>query len=131
MPGLGRANPANGDFTQRIKIIKTYYKNGNCRWNKIFFSAEEHFTIGGYINKQNCRICGYENSQVIEERPLHLEKGHCWRAFWTEGEIIPFILRKRRWNDCNRQFGALWFMLLENMWLQQDGTLLARFLDRR
>ena len=41
--------------------------------NKIFFSDEAHFPLGGYVNKQNCRICGSENPQVIEERLLHPE----------------------------------------------------------
>ena len=26
--------------------------------NTIFFTDEAHFTLGGYINKQNCRIWG-------------------------------------------------------------------------
>ena len=42
--------------------------------NKIFFSDEAHLTLEGYVNKQNCRIWGSENAQVIEERPLHREK---------------------------------------------------------
>ena len=42
--------------------------------NKIFFSDEAHFSHGGYIKKQNCRIWGSENPEVIEERPLHPEK---------------------------------------------------------
>ena len=56
--------------TQRIKIIKTYYKtstrNGNFS-NKIFFSDEAQFTIGEHVYKQNCRIWGSENPQVTEE----------------------------------------------------------------
>ena len=41
------------------------------------------------------------------------------------------LFRKRRWNDCHRQFGALWsndFLPsieeygLDNMWYQQDGA---------
>ena len=35
--------------------------------NKNFFSDEEHFTLGSYVNKQNCCICGPED--------LHLMKG--------------------------------------------------------
>ena len=35
---------------------------------------EAHFTLVGYLNKQNFHIWGSENPQVIEERPLHLEK---------------------------------------------------------
>ena len=48
--------------------------DANCS-NKIFFSDEVHFTLGKYVNKQNCRIWGSENRQVVEERSLHPEKG--------------------------------------------------------
>ena len=48
--------------------------------NKIFFSAEANFTLSGYVNKQNCRIWGPENPQVIEERLLYPEKVSVWCA---------------------------------------------------
>ena len=64
-------------ITQRIKIFKTYYKKGNVRWTVIFrtkfSSAMKHFTLG-YVNKQNCRIWGSKNTQVIDESQLHSEK---------------------------------------------------------
>ena len=44
--------------------------NGNFS-NKIFLDDEIQFTLGGLVNKQNCR---FENPQVIEEGPLHPEK---------------------------------------------------------
>ena len=53
--------------------------------NKIFFSDEARLTLGGYVNKQNCRICGPENPQVIEEKPLHPEKVIVGCALWSEG----------------------------------------------
>ena len=53
----------------------------------IFFSDEAYFTLGGYANKQNCRIWSSENSQVIEERPLHTEKVTVWCALWSEGVV--------------------------------------------
>ena len=37
--------------------------------NRIFFGDEAHFTLGGYVNKQNCPIWGSVDPQVIEERP--------------------------------------------------------------
>ena len=56
-------------------------------FGKIFFSDEAHFTLGGYINKQNCRIWSSEDRQVIEERPLHPQKVTLWCALWSEGMI--------------------------------------------
>ena len=34
-------------------------------------SDEAHFNLGGYANKQNCRIWGSENSKMIFEKPLY------------------------------------------------------------
>ena len=54
---------------------------------KIFFSDEAYFTLGGYVNKQNCCIRGSENPQVIEERPLHAQKFIVCCALCFKGEI--------------------------------------------
>ena len=35
---------------------------------KIIFSDEPHFDLGGYVNKQNCRIWGTENPHAYIER---------------------------------------------------------------
>ena len=55
--------------------------------NKIFLSDEARFKLGGYNNKQNCRIWDSENPQVIEDRPLHAEKPLFMFAFWFIGLI--------------------------------------------
>ena len=54
---------------------------------KIFFGDEVHFTLDGYVNKQNYRIWGPENPQVIEDRPLHPEKVTVLCALWCERVI--------------------------------------------
>ena len=38
---------------------------------KIIFSDAAHFDLGGYVNKQNCRIWGTENPQAYSEKPTH------------------------------------------------------------
>ena len=64
----------------------------NRRWTAIFrFSDEAHFSLGGYLNKQNCRIWDSENPQVIEERPLHPGNVTVWCALWSEGVIGPYF----------------------------------------
>ena len=59
--------------------------------NKIFFYDEAHFTIGGYVNKQVCRIWYSENPQVIEKRPLYPEKVIVWCGLWCKGMIGPYF----------------------------------------
>ena len=34
---------------------------------KIIFSDEAHFDLGGYVNRQNCRIWGTENPHAKEK----------------------------------------------------------------
>ena len=41
---------------------------------KLSFSDEAHFDLGGYVNKQNCRICGRENPHAYIEKPTHLKR---------------------------------------------------------
>ena len=44
--------------------------------NPIFqYIFDAHFHIGGYVNKQNCRIWGSENPNVIIEKPMHPQRG--------------------------------------------------------
>ena len=38
---------------------------------KIIFSDETHFDLGGYVNKQNCRISVTENSHAYIEKLTH------------------------------------------------------------
>ena len=38
---------------------------------KIIFSEEAHFDLGGYVNKQNCRIWNTENPQACIEKPIN------------------------------------------------------------
>ena len=40
-------------------------------YRKIIFFDEAHFHLGGYMNKQNCRIWGSEHPHVIMEKPMH------------------------------------------------------------
>ncbi|GFX38460.1 hypothetical protein TNCV_2344331 [Trichonephila clavipes] len=51
-------------------------------------SAEAHFWLNGYVNKQNCRIWSEANSQVYVETPLHPEKLTVWCALWAGGILL-------------------------------------------
>ena len=66
-----------GDHTQRGRYVECVLEQpavkGNFS-NIIFFNNEAHFAHGGYVNKQNFRIWGSENPQVIE---FISSKSHC------------------------------------------------------
>ena len=62
------------EFTleQRWQVgLRSTYRR--CRfWQKdIIFSDEADFDLGGYVNKQNFRIWGTENSHAYIEKPTH------------------------------------------------------------
>jgi hypothetical protein len=96
-------HPYKVQLTQQLKPADHSQRRRYVEWvleqqavdgdfsNKIFFSDEAHFSLCGYVNKQNCRIWGSENPQVIEERPLHPEKVTVWCALWSEGVIGPYF----------------------------------------
>ncbi|GFX04187.1 hypothetical protein TNCV_3973361 [Trichonephila clavipes] len=49
---------------------------------------EAHFSLNGYVNKQNCRIWSEANPQVYIETPLHPEKLTVWCALWAGGILL-------------------------------------------
>ena len=57
---------------------------------KIIFSDEAHFDLGGYVNKQNFRICGTENFAYIE-KPKHPNKSLFGAAFGPEALLDHFF----------------------------------------
>lgn len=101
---------------------------------KIIFSDEAHFHLGGYVNKQNCRIWGTENPHVIVEKPMHPERVTVWCGLWAGGIIGPFFFEDRagravtvngeRYRAMITDF--LWPIIdqmdVEDIWFQQDGA---------
>ena len=45
---------------------------------KIIFSYEAHFDLGGYVNKQNCRIWGTKNPHAYIKKPTHPKRVIVW-----------------------------------------------------
>ena len=79
------------DHSQRSKYVEWLLEqqavDSNFS-NKIFFCYEAHITLGGCVNKQNCRIGGSEHPQVIEERPIHPKKNvTVWCGLCSQGVI--------------------------------------------
>ena len=58
---------------------------------KIIFLDEAHFDLGGYVNKQNCRIWGKENPHAYIEKPIHPKRVTVWCGFWSRGIIKAFF----------------------------------------
>ena len=100
----------------------------------MIFSDEAHFEIGGYVNKQNCRIWGEENPRVIFEKQLHPQKVTVWCGFWSGGLIGPYFFENEtgqavtvngaryRTMITNFLFDELEHIDVQNMWFQQDGA---------
>ena len=63
---------------------------------KIIFSGEAHYDLGGYVNKQNCRIWGTENPHAYIEKPKPPKQVTVWCGFWSSGIIGPFFSKMSR-----------------------------------
>ena len=63
---------------------------------KIILSDEAHFDLGGYVNKQNCRIWGTENPHAYIEKTTQLKRITVWCGFWSIGIIGPFFFENKQ-----------------------------------
>lgn len=101
---------------------------------KIIFSDEAHFHLGGYVNKQNCRIWGSENPHVIVEKPMHPQRVTVWCGLWSCGIIGPFFFENEAGNNVSVNGERYRAMLsefffteiegidLDDLWFMQDGA---------
>ena len=64
--------------------------------NRIILSDEAHFDLGGYVNKQNCRIWGRENPHAYIEKPPHSKRVTVWCGFWSRGIIGKFFVENKQ-----------------------------------
>ena len=101
---------------------------------KIIMSAEAHFHLRGYVNKQNCRIWVSENPKMIIEKPLYPQSVTVWYDLWIGGIIGPYFFGNeagvavsvnglRYWTIIN---AFLWpeleYMDVDNVYFQLDGA---------
>ena len=92
------------------------------------------FYLGGYVNKQNCRIWDSKNPKMIIENPLYPQRITVWYGFWARGIIEPYFFENeagvavwvnglRYWTLINE---FLWPELedidVDDVYLQQDGA---------
>ena len=100
----------------------------------IIFSDEAHFDLGGYVNKQNCRIWGTEKTHAYIEKPMHPKQVTVWCGFWSKCIIGPFFFENEQReavavNDNLYRVMLNAFLLTKNeeedignIWFQQDGA---------
>ena len=58
-------------------------------------SDEIHFHLGGYVNKQNCRIWGSENPKMIIDKPLYPQRVTVCCGFCAGGIIGPYFFENK------------------------------------
>ena len=63
---------------------------------KVIFSDEAHFDLGGYVNKQNCRIWGTKNPHAYIENWTHPKRVTVWCGFWTRHIIGLFFFENEQ-----------------------------------
>ena len=92
---------------------------------KIIFSDEAHFDLGGYVNKQNCRIWGIENPHAYIEKPTHSKRVTVWCRFWSRSIIGSFFFEN--YDRYRAMLNEFLFAKIEeedigNFWFQHDGA---------
>ena len=92
------------------------------------------FDLGGYVNKQNCRIQGTENPHAYIQKPMHLKRVTVQCRFWSRDIIGLFFFENLQGEDVTVNGDRYWAMLNEflftkskeedigNIWFQQDGA---------
>ena len=107
---------------------------GKYLTKKIIFSDEAHFDLGGYVNKQNCRIWGTKHPHAYIEKPTHPKRLTVWCGFWSRGIIEPFFFEIEQGETITVNgdryraiLNEFLFTKIEeedigNIWLKQDGT---------
>ena len=75
------------------------------------FSDGAHFDLGGYVNKQNCRIWGTENPHAYIEKPTHPKRVTVWCGFWSRGIIAPFFFENEQGEAVTVNGDRYWAML--------------------
>ena len=100
----------------------------------IIFSDEVHFDLGGYVNKQNCRIWGTENPHTYFEKPTQPKRVTVLCEFWSRDITGPFFFENDQEEAITVNSDSYWDMLNEflytkieeedigNIWYQHDGA---------
>ena len=101
---------------------------------KIVFSDKTSFGLGGYVNKQNCRIWGTENPHAYIKKPTHPKQVTVWCGFWSKGINGKFFFKNEQreaitvnGDHYQTMLNEFLFTKIEeedigNIWFQQEGA---------
>ena len=93
-----------------------------------------HFDLGGYVNKQNCRLWGIENPYAHIEKPMQTKRVTVWYGFWSKVITRPFFFENDQGEAVTANGDRYRAMLneflltkieeddIDNIWFQQDGA---------
>ena len=73
--------------------LRSTYRRFQFGKKKIIFSDEAHFDLGGYVNKQNCRIWGTENPHAYSENRF-TQTSYCLLRILVQRHNWVIFLRK-------------------------------------
>ena len=126
---------------QRWEVgLRSTYRRCRFWQKKIIFSDEAHFDLGGYVNKQNCRIWDTENPHSYIEKPTHPKRVTVWCGFWSKHIIGQFFFENEQAEAVTVNGDRYRAMLNEflftkveeaniGIWFQQDGATAEAALD--
>jgi len=121
------------DVERRLNFANTIVEmidSSTLDINKILFSDEAHFTLDGYVNRQNYRIWGSKRPELAVCTPLHPKKVACWAGLCAKGIVGPIFLKEGEKIDgetylriLNEAFSeASRRRMVEGYHFQQDGA---------
>ena len=94
---------------------------------QIIFLYKAHFDLGGYVNKQNCRIWGTKNPHAYIEKPTHPKPVTVWYGFWSRGIIGPFFIENEQGETVTVNGDRYRPMLNEFLFTKLKRRILATF----
>ena len=111
-------------FKQRWEILQQIDRKCRFWQKKIIFSDEAHFDLGGYVNKQNCRIWDTENRHAYIElfgadfgpEARFFFKNEQGEAVTVNGDRYRVILNEFLFKKIQKED-------IVNIWFQQDGII--------
>ena len=113
--------------------LRSTYRRWRFWQKKIVFSDEAYSDLGGYVNKQNCRILGTEIPHAYIEKPTHPKRFTVWCGFSSRDIIRPFLFENEQgeaFTVNGDRYRAIWneFLFTKiqeedigNIWFQQVG----------